>query len=397
MKILLVHNFYGSAAPSGENAVYEAERDLLCRHGHEVVEFTRHSDEIRGQGVWGLLKGALATPWNPFSAARLRQLLEQQRPDIMHVHNSFPLISPAIFHAAASLPVGRVLTLHNYRTVCAAGIPLREGRVCTLCLERRSAWPALRYGCYRGSRLATLPLATMIALHRAVGTWQKQVDAFIALTEFQRNELVRAGLPGELFQVKPNHFPGNPPVVPWAERGEYAVFAGRLSEEKGVASLVKAWIAWGPAAPELRIIGDGPLRAALQKAAAGATIRFLGQLSPDDTIRQIAHARLQLLPSECFEGFPMVVREAFAVGTPAAVSNLGPLPSIINHGMNGVVFEAANPQSLLDTVKAAWCTPALLEQLGKGARKSFEAFYTEEINHARLMAIYQTAIKRNRH
>lgn len=397
MKILLVHNFYGSAAPSGENAVYEAERDLLRRHGHEVVEFTRHSDEIRGQGAWGALKGALSAPWNPFSSARLRRVLSVERPEIMHVHNSFPLLSPAIFHAAAEFPVGRVLTLHNYRLFCPAAIPMRAGRVCTDCLDLRSVWPALRHGCYRDSRPATLPLALNVALHRALGTWAERVDAFIALTDFQRELLVRGGLPADRVEMKPNFYPGNPLTVPWAERGEYALFAGRLSEEKGVASLVKAWIAWGAAAPELRIIGDGPLRAALQKAAAGAAIRFLGQLSPDDTIRQIAHARLQLLPSECFEGFPMVLREAFAVGTPAAVSNLGPLPSIVRHGFNGVVFEAANPQSLLATVKTAWCTPELLERLGKGARKSFEAFYTEEINHARLMAIYQAAIKRNRH
>jgi glycosyltransferase involved in cell wall biosynthesis len=394
MKILLVHNFYGSTAPSGENAVYEAELELLRQHNHEVVEFTRHSDEIRSQGLRGLLKGALATPWNPFSARKIRHALQTVKPDVVHVHNSFPLLSPSIYHAIGRR-AARVLTLHNYRLFCPAGIPMRAGQICTECLDCRSVWPSLQYGCYRDSRIATLPLAANVALHRALGTWQNEVDAFIALTEFQRTTLTAAGLPSLKIYVKPNYFPGNPPVVPWVNRGTYAVFAGRLSEEKGVVALVKAWIAWGPDAPELRIIGDGPLRGKLENAATGSSIRFLGQLPVDETIRQIAHARLQLLPSECFEGFPMVVREAFAVGTPAAVSNLGPLPSIVKHGINGVVFEAANPHSLLNVVRNAWQTPGLLEQLGTGARKSFETLYTEDINYACLMDIYKAAIDRN--
>lgn len=394
MKILAIHNFYGSAAPSGENAVYEAERDLLRQHGHEVVEFTRHSDDIRTKGVLGAIQGALAVPWNPWMVRAMRREVERFRPDVVHAHNTFPLISPGVFHAIGRR-CAKVLTLHNYRLFCPAAIPMRIGKVCTDCLDLRSAWPSIRHGCYRNSRIATLPLTLNVALHRALGTWQHEVDAFIALTEFQRTTMIAAGLPADKVHVKPNYFPGNPPVVPWTERGNYAVFAGRLSGEKGVHSLVKAWIAWGSDAPELRIVGEGPLRAALERTAAGSSIRFLGQLPSDETIRQISNARLQLLPSEWFEGFPMVVREAFAVGTPAAVSNLGPLPSLVNHDNNGVVFEAANPQSLLTTVRNAWQTPGLLEQLGMGARKSFETLYTEDINYARLMDIYQAAIERN--
>jgi glycosyltransferase involved in cell wall biosynthesis len=394
MKILLAHNFYGSSAPSGENQVFEAEKSLLIQHRHEVAELTRHSDEIRSTGVMGTLKGALATPYNPFMARAIQKKVEQFKPDVVHVHNTFPLISPAIFSAIGHT-AARVLTLHNYRLLCPAAIPMRNGKVCTDCVDLRSVWPSIKHGCYRNSRIATLPLAANVALHRALGTWQNEVDAFIALTEFQCTTLIAAGLPGDKIYVKPNYFPGNPTVVPWLERGNYAVFAGRLSEEKAVATLVKAWMAWGPDAPELRIIGDGPLRGDLEKASARSSIRFLGQLPAGETIHQIAHARLQLLPSECFEGFPMVVREAFAVGTPSAVSNLGPLPSIVNHGINGVVFEAANPHSLLTTVRNTWQTPGLLEQLGLGARQSFETLYTEDINYACLMDIYQAAITRN--
>ncbi len=394
MKILLVHNFYGSSAPSGENQVFTTEKKLLIQHGHEVAEFTRHSDEIRSAGGIGTLKGALATVYNPFMARAIQKKVEEFKSDVVHVHNTFPLISPSIFSAIGH-SAARVLTLHNYRLLCPAAIPMRNGKVCTDCLDLRSVWPSIKHGCYRNSRIATLPLAINVALHRGLGTWQHEVDAFIALTDFQRTTLVAVGLPSDKIHVKPNYFPGKPTVVPWLERGTYAVFAGRLSEEKGVAALVKAWTAWGPDAPELRIIGDGPLRGVLEKSTVGSPIRFLGQLPADETIHQIAHARLQLLPSECFEGFPMVVREAFAVGTPAAVSNIGPLPSIVKHGFNGVVFEAANPQSLLSTVRNAWQTPDLLEQLGTGARQSFETLYTEDINYACLMDIYQAAITRN--
>ena len=164
MRILLVHNFYGSAAPSGENQVFEAEKVLLQSRGHEVAEFTRHSDEIRGPGVWGSIKGAAATRWNPWAAQAIRRAVARFLPDVVHVHNTFPLISPSIFHALAGMGVARVLTLHNYRLFCPAAIPMRAGQVCTDCLDRRSVLPALQHGCYRNSRLATVPLAFMTGI-----------------------------------------------------------------------------------------------------------------------------------------------------------------------------------------------------------------------------------------
>lgn len=391
MKVMLVHNFYGSSAPSGENQVYEAERSLLRSHGHEVVEFTRHSDEIRGAGAFGLVKGALATPWNPCVISALRRAVENFRPDVMHVHNVFPMISPAVFRALGA-HVAHVLTLHNYRLFCAAGIPMRDGKACTDCLDSRSSLPALRHGCYRSSRAATLPLALSVSLHRAIGTWAKKVDAFIALSDFQRGLMIDAGLPAHKVHVKSNFYPGSPSVVPWQARPQYVVFSGRLSAEKGVTTLLRAWRAWGMNAPELRLVGDGDLRPELEHMADNLQVQFLGQVDGAEAQRQIAGARLLILPSECFEGFPMVVREAFAFGTPTAVSNIGPLPFIVRHGVSGVVFEPSNPDSLLQEVRRAWETPGLLEQLGKEARAEFEGKYTEVANYATLMHIYEQAI-----
>lgn len=395
IKALLAHSFYKSSTPSGENQVFEAERQLLLKNGHILETFTRHSDEIRAKGAVGVIRGALATPWNPWMAKAIREKVEEFQADVVHVHNTFPLISPAIFHAIGKR-AARVLTLHNYRLYCPAAIPMRDGKVCTECLDKRSPMSAMIHGCYRGSRAATLPLAFSVGLHRALGTWTKQVDAFICLSEFQRELMIEAGLPREKVHVKPNFYPGNPDVVAWPERKPYVVFAGRLTAEKGVINLLRAWQLWGAAAPELRLVGDGELRAELERMAEGLPVRFLGQLPAEQAQAEIANACLQILPSEWFEGFPMVVREAFAFGTPAAVSDIGPLPSIVEHGKSGIVFQPANPQSLLQEVRTTWETPGLLERLGQGARAEFESKYTEEANYATLMEIYRKAIEVSR-
>jgi len=371
---------------------------MLRQRGQAVSEFLRHSDTIRAKGAWGAIQGALSTPWNYFAAKAVRHAVETSHPDVVHVHNTFPLLSPAIFpsigHRAA-----RVLTLHNYRLFCPAAIPMRAGRVCTDCLDSRSVLPALRHGCYRDSRVATLPLAANVVLHRRLGTWMKQVDAFITLSEFQRERMIEAGLPADRVHIKPNFYPGNPAIVPWAERRKSVVFAGRLTAEKGVLALVRAWLMWGASAPELRIVGDGGLREELEQLAATAPqvpIRFLGQLAGAAAQAEIACARLLVLPSEWFETFGMVVGEAFAFGTPAAVSNIGPLPSIVQQGENGVVFTPGDPQSLLRVVRMAWEKTGELEHLATGARHSYEEMYNEAANYRMLMTIYEQAIEISR-
>ncbi len=375
--------------------MFTVEKALLQSRGHEVAEFTRNSDEIRSQGASGTIKGAAATPWNPWAAQAIRLVATRFRPDVVHAHNLFPLISPSIFHALAGTGAARVLTLHNYRLFCPAAIPMRAGKVCTDCLDQRSVLPAMQHGCYRNSRLATAPLALNVALHRALGTWRHEVDAFIALTEFQRNRMANAGLPASRVYVKPNFYPGNPTVVPWVQRKPYVIFAGRLTAEKGVATLLSAWRQWGSGAPELRVLGGGELRGELEDKASGLPVRFLGQLSAAAAQQQIAEASLLVLPSECFEGFPMVVREAFAFGTPVAVSNIGPLPSIVEEGISGVVFETGQPASLMSVVRATWEEPEMLEKLGRGARQAFEILYNEDANYLMLMQIYERAIIQN--
>jgi glycosyltransferase involved in cell wall biosynthesis len=397
LRIVVVHNYYGSASPSGENTVVNAEIEMLRKFGHDVHAFDRQSDEIRDFGVHGLVHGGLTYPWNPVDVARLKRLLRDLRPDIVHVHNTFPLISPGIFWTIRQYAPS-VLTVHNYRMFCASALLLRDGRVCTRCLDERSVMPALRYGCYRKSRIATLPIAYSIALHNAIGTWRNQVDAFIAVTEFQRDRLIAAGLPRDRLHVKPNFFPGSPCVLPWESR-RAALYVGRLSAEKGVEYLLRAWLDLGAAAPPLRIIGEGPLRGSLEqlaKSRGSSNIEFFGSVAPDVAVDEVSRARLLFVPSICYEGFPVVLQEAFAAGTPTAVSRVGALPMIVQDGVNGLVFEGSDPRSIAELVRRVWGDEALLRRLSARARDSFEANYTEEINHRRLREVYAAAGARRR-
>ena len=317
-RVLVVHNFYGSSAPSGENQVFEAECAMLRKRGVEVRTFTRHSDEIRLGGAfrraWGALKGAASVVANPFSAFRLARVLRAFRPDVVHFHNTFPLLSPLAVRAAHRAGCRVVLTLHNYRTVCAAGIPMRGGKVCTDCFGG-SVRPALRHRCYRGSLAATLPLALNITLYRrALTRW---VDAFVALSEFQRGKMVACGFPSEKVVVKPNFVElGDEPIVPAAERKDEVLYVGRLSPEKGVFTLVEAW-------RKLAEIDGGRVN------NDNYLVVFLGLRQKAEVRERVRHARCVVLPSECWEGMPMTVLESMASGTPVVVSNLGALKEIV--------------------------------------------------------------------
>ncbi len=400
-RIVLAHNYYGSEAPSGENHVFENERDLLRARGHAVTEFARHSDTIRRQGALGLLRGALATPWNPLSRRRLRAVLERERPAVLHVHNTFPLLSPAVLHAARGLPVATVVTLHNYRLFCAAALLLRDGRVCTDCIDRASVLPALRYGCYRGSRAATAPLAASIALHRLLGTFTSHVDAFVVFTPFQRDLASRAGLPAERIHVHPQFHPAPPAVPePWSARAG-ALYVGRLAPEKGVAVLLEAWRRWGADAPPLTVAGDGPERARLEafarESGLSAAVHFLGRVSHPEVERLLGRTQLLIAPSLWFEGFPLVLREAFASGVPVAASRIGALATIVEEDRTGLLFKPGDPGDLTARVRAAFERQGRLEALGAGARRTFEERYTAEAGYRSLVSVYRQAAEVRRH
>ena len=396
MKILLVHNFYGSTAPSGENTAYKAEANLLRSYGHTVTEYTRHSDEIIRRGMYGTLRGALSTVWNPFTLRELKRRVNEAKPDIVHLHNTFPILSPSVFYASRGQHVPTVMTMHNYRIGCSAATALRNEQPCMLCLENKSVLPALWYGCYRDSRLATLPVSAMIAFHSGRDTWRKNVDAFITLTDFQREKMVQFGIPDKSLFVKPHFLQDPPRPVEWKDRDAKFVFIGRLYAAKGVHILIEAWKRWGKEAPRLEIIGDGPMKDELLRSVntseAAGSVSFAGNVPREEVLKHLSTAKLLILPSLCYEGFPMVVQEAYALGVPVAASKIGSLPFLVRDDVTGILFAPGSPEDLRTRITALLADDARLEKLGMNARREFEDKYTSDKNHEMLMAIYRSAV-----
>ena len=391
----MAHNFYGSENPSGENIAVDIEKKLLEKMGHDVKVFAYYSDEIRNSGLIGKIRGGVATPWNIWSYKNIQKEISSFSPDIVHVHNTFPLLSPSIFHAIPK-NIKRVLTLHNYRLFCPAGIPMRAGQICSKCLDKKNSFPALVHRCYRDSLMATLPLSFSVELHRYIGTWKKKVDGFIALTDFQRKIMVQSGLEENKVWVKPNFYPGSPTVTPWPLRNDEIIFVGRLSKEKGVQTLIQAWKKWcneEMRVPKLIIVGDGPQKDQLIKSSQGLPIHFAGGLNSSEVQERMSKSKLLIMPSEWWEGFPMVIREAYAFGVPVAASRIGSLEEIVEDRVSGILFEPSNHEDLYQKVSQCWKKSNSLETLGLGARLKFESKYSEKYNYAKLMDIYNQILK----
>lgn len=402
MRILLVHNYYGSSAPSGENRVFEAERALLERHGHEVATYVRHSDEIRTGGVWartwGKVKGAFCTIGNPFAAWAVARKCRAFKPDVVHFHNTFPLVSPlAVWAASRYAPV--VMTLHNYRTMCAAGVPMRNGKVCSRCLDKRRVWDSIGHRCYRDSLLATLPLAVNIALYRRL--LSRWVSRFIVLSGFQKRKMVECGWPEEKIVVKGNSVETGRRGVSDGGRTNQILFVGRLSDEKGVATLIEAFrmvSRCGDMARALKLvlIGDGERRGAYEALAKGLAVEFWGGQSSAVVRKAMAVSRALILPSEWWETFGLSAVEAMAEGTPCVVSDLGALPDIVRNGRLGEVFAAGDATSLADAIGRLLSRPDY-DELRRAVRYEAETRHSEEANYRRLMEVYNGTIARAVH
>jgi glycosyltransferase involved in cell wall biosynthesis len=386
MKILVAHNFYQQ--PGGEDVVFEAEVDLLREYGHDVSVFKVHNDAVKGMGRLSL---TARTVWNRDIHAQVGQIVREKRPQVVHFHNTFPLISPAAYYAARAEGAAVVQTLHNFRLLCPGALFYRDGKVCTECLGKSVPVSGVVHGCYRGSRLATALTAASVCGHRAIGTWANAVDAYITLSESARDKFVIGGLPQHKLLVKPNFV--NPDPRPRAGGGNYAVFVGRLSPEKGVDTLLAAWEIIGARLP-LRIIGDGPLADRVKAAMAGnPAIAWLGRRRIEDIYDIMGAAAMVVQPSNCFETFGRVAIEAFAVGTPVIASGHGAMADVVGaDGSRGALFKPGDGADLAAKVLAMLADPTRMSAMRRTVRQEFEAKYTGAQNHAALMAIYQTAI-----
>jgi glycosyltransferase involved in cell wall biosynthesis len=384
MKVVVAHNRYVSTQPSGENTIVDTEIAQLTAAGVTVVPLIRRSDDIATLPKAQKALLPLSPIYNRDAVRDLERIVDEHRPDVLHLHNPYPLLSPAIIGAAARRGVPVVHTVHNYRQVCSPGVYFRDGHVCTDCKGLAFGWPAVRHACYRGSRPQSLVMATALARHRS--TWRR-TPHYIALTDAIAAHLREFGVPAERITVKPNGIPdpGSPPPG----SGDGFVFVGRLTEEKGLRLLLDAWRRHpaGSLGP-LRIVGDGPLRPLAEEAARERTdVEFTGQLPREETQRRIRAAAAVVAPSTWHDVLPTVIIEGLANGRPALGTDLGGIPYVI--GAAGWVV-AASPDAIADGLaKAATEAPAL----AAAARARYEDEFTPEVNVRRLVALYERLIQ----
>src|SRR5579862_2526570 len=382
LKIITVHNRY--LMPGGEDQVFESEARLLREYGHEVTQVEEHN-EYPGTLV-KKIGMAVDCVWSQSWNRRFQSLLGEARPDVVHVHNFFPRISPSIYYACRKQSVPVVQTLHNYRLLCAGAEFYRDGKVCEDCLDH-GVLSGIRHGCYQGSKLGTAVLTLMVDVHRRANSWSRMVDCYIALTEFSRNKLIDGGLPAERIQVKPNFVMPDPGAK--TDDGNYALFVGRLVKSKGVETLLRA-AEQLPSIP-LHIIGDGPCRELIeQRTAAGKmnSVNYRGRLPRPETLAAMKGSRFLVFPSEWYEGFPVTIAEAFACGVPVIGSRLGAMQEIIVDGHTGLHFEPGDAEDLCGKIRWAWEHPQQMQEMGRRARREFEKKYSAERNIAMLEDIY---------
>lgn len=394
MKIVLVHNYY-PVIGGGEDSVVEEERRMLEGAGHSIVPFFMYTKE---RGFLDFVYSALCLIWNPVAYRRMRRMIRAEQPDIVHCHNTFPLISPSVYWACRKEGVPVVQTLHNYRMVCANGLFLRNGGPCEDCSGRRFGWPAIRYRCYRNSIIGSTMLATLQWVHRLLGTWINGVTRYISLTDFAKSRFVKSGMiPAEQISVKPNFIQDVPPLEPQKPRQKQAVFIGRLWPEKGCLLLVDAWIrafkqSNGLGGYELLIIGDGPQRKEAEALCNGCSkdygICFLGVLPRREVLEILQSVRFLVLPSIWYEGFPMTIVEAFACGTPVLSAGIGSMSSIIEENITGIFFDAGNNIQLAERIVWAASNAGAMDEMGRHARRTYEELYVPEVNLSELMDTY---------
>lgn len=385
MRIMLAHNRYRQ--PGGEDNVVCAEADLLRSRGHEVSVYEVHNDSIEGKLNQAFT--AIRCTWSRNSGQAFDKWLSDFRPDVVHIHNFFPLLSPAVHHVAHRRGVPVVQTLHNYRLLCPASTLLRDGHICEACTREWYPISAVRHACYRNSRTASAAIANMVVIHRLLGTWSKTVRRFIALSQFARLKFEQSGFPGDRLTVKPNFLAEDPGIGTGSDG--YILFIGRLSEEKGIRTLLQAWKHVN-SKRQLVIVGDGPLAPVVKEfTTADPSVQWRGYLSRSEVIELMGSACALAFPSIWFEAFPLVLVEAFARGLPVIASNHGSMSEIIQHGRTGLLFSPGSSSEMAASIEWAFDHPTELAGMRQNARAEFESKYTAEINYKMLLDIYEDA------
>jgi glycosyltransferase involved in cell wall biosynthesis len=382
MKILIVHNFYQISG--GEDAVYENEVKLLFNNDIEVTTVTVNNDGINS--FFSKIKVIFGTVFNPFRLFTFINILNSSKPDVVHVHNFFPLLSPSIFWACKIKKIPVVHTLHNFRIVCPTATLMFDGSIEENSVKKNSFW-AIKKRVYRDSLVGTFVLVMMIELNKRIGTWSNATTKLIALTEFAKNKYIESGIPSSKLVIKPNFVEHD--TSPNFEKHNYAIFVGRLSEDKGIQKLIEAW---SDIDYPLVIVGDGPEKE-LVVNSGNENIIYKGKLGKSEVLDLVSKARFLIMASTWYEGLPMVLIEALSVATPCLVPNLGGMAAVIEDGTNGLHFEPNNIKDMRNKIDILRQDDALLRELSKGAYTDYVQKYRADTNFQLLMDIYEEAIK----
>jgi glycosyltransferase involved in cell wall biosynthesis len=386
-RVLQIHTRYRQAG--GEDQVVVAEKRLLEEAGVDVGQVIFDNADLReSESLASDVRLAAAAIWSRSAEQRVREAILSHRPQVIHVHNTFSAASPSVYHAATALQVPVVQTLHNYRPVCPSATAFRDGHPCTDCVGRRIQWPGVLHACVRGSRAQSFVAAATIAFHRSRGTYARGIAEYIALTDFQRNLMIEGGLPAARIRVIPNHLEPDPGFRSEPRAG--VLFVGRLTIEKGVAVLLRA----SSAAPGLvSIAGNGPLERPVQQAVAAGHVTYRGLLGHSTLVETVRHAIALVVPSIWFEGFPLVVLEAFAAGTPVIASRIGSLQEVVRDGETGLLVEPGNPDELAERIRWASDHAEEMRQMGLRARERYERLYRGATHAAALLDCYARVIE----
>lgn len=385
-RVLQVHTRYRQAG--GEDEVVAAEKALLEDSGVEVEQVIFDNADLReSESLAADLRLAASAIWSRSAEGRVRGAIRAHRPQIVHVHNTFSAASPSVYPAASALRVPVVQTLHNYRPVCPSATAFRDGHPCTDCVGQRVPWPGVVHACVRHSRPQSLVVAATIAFHRYRGTYARDIAAYIALTHFQRNLMIQGGLPASRIRVIPNYLEPDPGFG--SERRTGLLFVGRLTAEKGVPVLLRAAAS---AAGMLSIAGTGPLQSHVGQAVAAGEVTYRGQLARSAVLESMRNAIALVIPSIWFEGFPLVVLEAFATGTPVIASRIGSLQEVVHDGVTGLLVEPGDPDELADRMRWAIDHAEEMRQMGTRARQRYEERYRGATHRAALLDSYASVV-----
>jgi glycosyltransferase involved in cell wall biosynthesis len=386
VRILQVHNEYQHSG--GEEVVVAAENAMLKHYGHETQQWILKNSGIKDVPALAKAKIAVQSVWSSESYQQMKKLLQDFQPDVVHVHNTVPLISPSVYTASHSAGVPVVQTLHNYRLICPGLYLYRDGHICEDCVRKFVRYPGVLHGCYRNSHGQTAVSVAGLTTHQLRGTYKNDVDIYIALTRFARQKFIEGGLPADKIAIKPNFV--NSDIQPGAHTGGYVLFVGKLVQYKGIETLLQAWHLLDEAIP-VKVVGQGSLEILL-KSNLPSGVEYLGPLPRDKVLSLMQEASFIVFPSEWYEGFPMTIAEAFATGNPVVASRLAAMAEIVRDGSSGWHFTPGDAQDLARAVKQVWSDPSELRRRGALARKQYDECYSMEKNYQMTISIYQTAI-----